>query len=58
MLLTMDTLRERLGDRRLTAVSAASGIPYTRLWRLMTGRQEATESDLRALTLYLERQSA
>jgi len=36
-------------------VSAASGIPYARLWRLMTRRQEATESDLRALTLYLER---
>jgi hypothetical protein len=51
----MDTLRERLGDRRLTVVSAASGIPYARLWRLMTRRQEATESDLRALTLYLER---
>ncbi len=58
MLLTMDTLRERLGDRRLTVVSAGSGIPYTRLWRLMTGRQEATESDLRALTLYLERHDA
>ena len=58
MLLPMDTLRERLGDRRLTVVSAASGIPYARLWRLMTRRQEATESDLRALTLYLEGQSA
>lgn len=58
MLLTMDILRERLGDRRITAVSAASGIPYARLWRLMTRKQEATESDLRALTLYLERHDA
>jgi|DEB0MinimDraft_3_1074331.scaffolds.fasta_scaffold549235_1 hypothetical protein len=58
MLYTMQQLRERLGDRRLTVVAQATGIAYDRLWRLMTAKQEATESDLAALTAYVERQQA
>lgn len=58
MLYTMKQLRERLGDRRLTAVAQATGMKYDRLWRLMTAKQEATESDLAALTAYVEKQTA
>lgn len=58
MLYTMEHLRERLGDRRLTVLARATGLSYDRLWRLMAGRQEATEGDLAALTAYLERQQA
>jgi hypothetical protein len=58
MLYTMKELRERLGDRRLTVVAQATGIAYDRLWRLMTAKQEATESDLAALTAYVERPAA
>lgn len=57
MLYTMQALRERLGDRRLTAVAQATGMKYDRLWRLMANKQEATESDLAALTAYVERQA-
>ena len=58
MLYTMQQLRERLGDRRLTVVAQATGIAYDRLWRLMTAKQEATERDLTALTAYVEKQTA
>jgi hypothetical protein len=58
MLYTMKELRERLGDRRLTAVAASTGMKYDRLWRLMTEKQEATERDLTALTAYVEKQTA
>ena len=58
MLYTMKELRERLGDRKLTAVAASTGMKYDRLWRLMTAKQEATERDLTALTAYVEKQTA
>ncbi len=57
MLYTMQQLRERLGDRRLTVVAQATGLSYDRLWRLMADKQEATETDLAALTAYVERQA-
>jgi hypothetical protein len=57
MLYTMQALRERLVDRKLTAVAQATGLSYDRLWRLMSQKQEATESDLAALTAYVERQA-
>ena len=54
MLLTMDELRHRLSDRRLVVVAERTGVNYRRLLRLVDGVQAAEESDLKALTEYLE----
>lgn len=57
MLLTMDTIRARLADRRLYVVAQETGINYDRLLRLVSAKQEAREEDLARLTAYLERTS-
>ena len=53
MVYTMDEIRDRLADRKLRAVADACGLHHTTLWRLMTGRQEAKQSTLEALTNYI-----
>jgi hypothetical protein len=50
----MDELRHRLSDRRLVVVAERTGVNYRRLLRLVDGVQAAEESDLKALTEYLE----
>jgi predicted transcriptional regulator len=53
MVYTMDEIRERLRDRKLSVVADICNIPYPTLWRLMVGRQEAKQSALEALTNYI-----
>ena len=53
MVYTMDEIRERLRDRKLSVVADICNIPYPTLWRLMVGRQEAKQSTLEALTNYI-----
>ena len=53
MIYTMDEIKDRLADRKLRAVADACGLNHTTLWRLMTGRQEAKQSTIEALTNYI-----
>ena len=53
MVYTMDEIRERLRDRKLSVVADICNIPYPTLWRLMVGLQEAKQSTLEALTNYI-----
>lgn len=53
--MTLDDIKKALSDRNLAKVSESVGIPYTRLWRIASGKSERPSyQDVESLKAYLE----
>lgn len=52
-MMTLDQIRERLKDANLRKVAAGAGLPYSRVWRLMSGSHQPMHSTVEALSRYL-----
>ena len=52
-MMTLDQIRERLKDANLRKVAAGAGLPYSRVWRLVSGSHQPMHSTVEALSRYL-----
>lgn len=53
-MLTLEQIRERLKDRRLTVVSEATEISHQTLWRIRDEGGNPTQKTIEKLSNYLE----
>ena len=53
-MLTLQQIRDRLADRRLTVVADATGLSHQTLWRIAKGEANPTHDTLAKLSDYLE----
>lgn len=53
-MLTLEQIRERLKDRRLTVISEATEISHQTLWRIRDEGGNPTQKTIKKLSKYLE----